>query len=430
MLKHKNSSLAFQKAKKVIAGGVNSPVRAFKAVGGKPIFFKSAKGSKLYDLDGNEFIDFVGSWGPAILGHAHPQIVKAVQKRIKNGFSFGAPTEIETKLAELITSVFPSIEKIRFVNSGTEATMSAIRLARAYSQKDIILKFDGCYHGHADSFLFEAGSGLATFGRAFSTGVPQRLSKNTISLPFNNLSIFQKVIKKYKNKIAAVILEPFPANMGLVLPQDNFLENLRKITQEEKIVLIFDEVITGFRVEFGGVQTWLGIKPDLTCLGKIIGGGLPVGAFGGRKDVMSLLAPEGLVYQAGTLSGNPIAMAAGYQTLKILSPKNVYKNFENKLKPFYQEFQKIMKKTDSDWQLNHFFSMFTLFFTTKKVFDYKSAKSSDTKKFAKYFHLMLKEGIYLPPSQFETVFISMLHTEQDLEQLFKAAEKSLKNLQK
>ena len=400
----------FNEAKKYIAGGVNSPVRAFKSIGIDPVFIQSAKGKYLKTADGRQLLDFCLSWGPMILGHANPIVLKAVSKSLEKGTSFGAPTEAETKLAKIICDAFESIDKVRFVSSGTEAVMSAIRLARGFSNKDKILKFDGCYHGHSDSLLVAAGSGVAGISKSTSSGVPNDFLKNTISIPFNDEKIFCETIEKNAKNIAAVIVEPVPGNMGVVLPKPGFLEIVRKVTAEKEIVLIFDEVITGFRLTFGGAQHLFDVQPDMTILGKIIGGGFPVGAFGGKKDIMKCLAPDGDVYQAGTLSGNPVAMAAGISTLQFLS-KNRQK---------YVEMNEIVSKFAKNWQktskntINFKNSMFTIFHTEKPVTNFIEAQNQSSEDFRKFYIENLEKGIYLPPSMFETAFISTEHTIEDL----------------
>ncbi len=409
-------------AQKYIAGGVNSPVRAFGAVGGNPVFIKKGKGAYIYDADGRKYVDYVMSWGPLILGHAHPAVIKAVSKTGLNGTTFGAPVELETRLAEIITKAIPSMQRLRFTSSGTEAVMSAIRLARGFSQKEKIIKFTGGYHGHVDSLLVKAGSGLATFGQADSLGIPKSLAGRTIVLPYNNSKLFEETLDKYHTQIAAVIVEPIAGNMGLVLPQKGFLEKLREITKKYRIILIFDEVISGFRFTFGGAQNLFKIKPDLTTLGKIIGGGLPAGAFGGRKEIMDLLAPQGAVYQAGTLSGNPLAMAAGAAALNVLTNKNIYENLERKTECLAAGIKAIIEKRKIKARVNNFGSLLTLFFTANKVIDYETAKLSSTKDYGAFFRKMLKKGIYLPPSQFECWFVSAAHTKGDIEHTLKAVD--------
>ncbi|HDD43734.1 MAG TPA: glutamate-1-semialdehyde-2,1-aminomutase, partial [Candidatus Desulfofervidus auxilii] len=414
------SELLWEKAKTLLPGGVNSPVRAWGSVRGEPLFIERAKGSKVYDVDGNEYIDYVCSWGPMIVGHANDEVIEAIEKTAKKGTSFGAPTALEVELAEIIIEAFPSIEKVRMVNSGTEATMSALRLARAYTGRDKVVKFNGCYHGHADSFLVKAGSGLATFGIPASPGVPEDLTKHTISLPYNDISAVEKTFEQIGEEIACVIVEPVAGNMGVILPEDGFLQGLRKITQKYKSVLIFDEVITGFRISFGGAQAYYNIEPDLTCLGKIIGGGLPVGAYGGKKEIMSLIAPEGDVYQAGTLSGNPLAMSAGIATLKILKRSGVYENLEKKTKRLVNGIKEAAKKYDIPLQINQIASMFSIFFNKNPVKNYETALKSDNEMFIKYFYGMLKRGIYLAPSAYEASFVSIAHTDEDIDKTIEA----------
>lgn len=419
----KISDNLYEKAKNFIPGGVNSPVRAFRSVGRNPIFIKKTSGSKIYDVDGNEYIDYVGSWGPMLLGHAHPRIVEAIKRASEMGTSFGAPTELEIKMAEIITKIIPSVEMVRMVNSGTEATMSAIRLARAFTGKSKIIKFEGCYHGHGDSFLIKAGSGALTFGIPDSPGIPEGIANYTLTARYNDINSVKDLIEKNQNEVAAVIIEPIVGNMGCIPPRGNFLKDLRDICTKENILLIFDEVMTGFRVAYGGAQELYGIKPDLTTLGKIIGGGLPVGAYGGRKDIMQWVSPSGPMYQAGTLSGNPLAMAAGYEMLTIISEqKLLYKSLEETSSTLENGMREVLKKYGKNYQINRVGSMFTLFFTEEEVYDYNTAKKSDTNKFAKYFNEILQRGIYLAPSQFEAVFISSAHTSEDIEKTIKAFE--------
>ncbi len=418
----------FEIANRYLVGGVNSPVRAFKSVGLKPLFISKAKGSKIYDVDGNEYIDYVGSWGPMILGHANPSIINALKEQLEFGTSYGAPTEKEIELAKLIIKAYPSIEKVRLVNSGTEATMSAIRLARGYTERKKIIKFEGCYHGHGDSMLVKAGSGATTLGIPDSPGVPEELAQLTLTAKFNNIESVKRLIYENKNEIAAIILEPIPGNMGVVVPEIEFLKELREICSNEKIILIFDEVMCGFRVAFGGAQELYGIYADITTLGKIIGGGLPVGAYGGKKEIMEKLAPEGPVYQAGTLSGNPLAVTAGIETLKLLQDKKVYDKLEEASKYLNENMENIAKSLNVKSSFNRVGSMFSMFFTDKKVIDYETAKTSDTDKFAKYFAKMLKKGIYLAPSQFEAGFLSTAHTKEDLDKTLNAFEETLKEL--
>ncbi len=422
------SESLFKKAKGYIPGGVNSPVRAFKAVGGTPRFIARASGSRIYDVEGREYIDYVASWGPMILGHAHPEVVQAVTEAARRGTSYGAPTESEVTLAEMITGAFPSVELVRMVNSGTEAVMSAIRLARAYTGRSKVFKFEGGYHGHGDSLLAKAGSGLATFGIPGTPGIPAELAALTLTLPFNDIGQVRSALARSGEETACVIVEPVPANMGVILPKPGYLEELRKVTAEHGILLIFDEVITGFRLSYGGFQGMSGIKPDLTCLGKIIGGGLPVGAFGGRRDIMEMLAPDGPVYQAGTLSGNPLAMAAGIATLKVLRTEGFYASLDKKGETLCRGIQACFQEKGLPVRLNRFGSMFTSFFTPEEVFDFTSALKSNTKQYAAFFKSMLENGIYLAPSQFEAGFLSLAHTDSDLDRTVSACRKSLKEL--
>lgn len=424
-MRFNKSHRLFKKACKVIPGGVNSPVRAFRAVGGKPIFIERALGSKIYDVDGNTYIDYVLSWGPLILGHAHPKIVNALKKAIERGTSYGAPTSLEIELAELVLKAYPSMDKVRMVSSGTEATMSAIRIARGFTGRDKVVKFEGCYHGHANGLLVKAGSGATTFGVPDSLGVPESYARNTITLPFNDISALRTVIKNEWKSIACVIIEPVVGNIGCVLPNPGFLESLRKITKDYNIVLIFDEVMTGFRVAYGGAQAFFGIKPDMTCLGKVIGGGLPVGAYGGKKKIMSMVSPEGPVYQAGTLSGNPLAMTAGIETLNILSKGSVYKKLEKTAVLLEKGFQDAARMAGVKTKFYRAGTMFCNYFTDMEVIDYKTAKSADTVKFSRFFSGMLRRGINIAPSQFEAGFISTAHTEKDIEKTVKAAYESL-----
>lgn len=427
-MKTKKSQKLYKKALTLMPGGVNSPVRAFKAVGGNPLFIAKAKGSKIYDVDGNEYIDYVLSWGPLILGHAHPAVVKALKKAVERGTSYGAPTELEIELAKLVKKAFPSIEKIRMVNSGTEATMSAIRLARGFTKRDKVIKFEGCYHGHVDGLLVSAGSGGATFGIPDSLGVPVSYTKETIVLPFNDIEAFRATLKEHGKEIACVILEPVVGNMGCILPRQEFLEALREETEKYGIVLIFDEVMTGFRVSFGGAQSYFGIKPDLTCLGKVIGGGLPVGAYGGKKEIMSFVAPEGGVYQAGTLSGNPLAVSAGIETLKILSKASTYKKLDKIMQHLEEGLKDAAKRAGIKVKFYRAGTMFCTYFTETEVIDARTAKTSDTEKFKKFFWGMLERGVYLAPSQFEAGFISLAHTQKDIEKTVKAAYEVFKKL--
>lgn len=420
----KKSHKLFKKAYELIPGGVNSPVRAFRAVGGNPVFIERAKGSKIYDVDGNVYIDYVLSWGPLILGHTHPKVVNSLKKAIERGTSYGAPTPLEIELAELVLKAYPSMDKVRMVNSGTEATMSAIRVARGFTGRDKIIKFEGCYHGHADGLLVKAGSGATTFGVPDSPGVPKSYAKNTITLPFNDINALRTVIRNEWKSLACVIIEPVVGNIGCVLPKPGFLESLRKLTKDHGIVLIFDEVMTGFRVSYGGAQQYFGIKPDMTCLGKVIGGGLPVGAYGGKKDIMAMVSPEGPVYQAGTLSGNPLAMTAGIETLKILSKKDTYKKLESTAALLEKGLTDAAKKAGVGTRFYRAGTMFCTYFTDTDVVDYGTAKTSDTARFSKFFSGMLKRGIYMAPSQFEAGFISLAHTRKDIEKTVKAAYES------
>ena len=424
------SARMFQQARKVIPGGVNSPVRACRSVGCDPVFIERAQGATVYDVDGNEYIDFVCSWGPMILGHAHPEILAAIAAAMQHGTSFGAPTPKEIELASMVVEALPSVEKVRFVSSGTEATMSAVRLARGYTGKKVIVKFDGCYHGHADSFLVKAGSGVITLGIPGSPGVPEEIVKNTVSIPYNNEEILEKTLRDASLDIACVIVEPVAGNMGCVAPAPGFLLKLRELTAELGIVLIFDEVITGFRLAYGGAQEFFGIMPDLTCLGKIIGGGLPVGAYGGRADIMDQVAPDGPVYQAGTLSGNPLAMAAGIATLNLLKKEGFYRQLNDKAARFADHLGEISARTNIPVQLNRVGSLMTGFFTTEKVFDFESAMTADANRYGQHYRQMLSQGIYLAPSQFEVAFISAAQTEKQLEKALEMTEWSFKKLAK
>jgi glutamate-1-semialdehyde 2,1-aminomutase len=424
------SIAAFQEAQKHIPGGVNSPVRSFGSVGGNPPFIDKAAGSKVTDIDGNEYIDYVGSWGPMILGHAHPAVVKAIQETAALGASFGAPTEMETDMAQLIKKLVPSVNKVRMVNSGTEATMSALRLARGYTGRNLVVKFEGCYHGHNDSFLIQAGSGALTFGTPNTPGVTEGTARDTLSAQYNDLASVEQLFDKHKNQIAAVILEPITGNMGVIVPERGFIEGLRKLCNENKTVLIFDEVMTGFRLGKGGAQELLGISPDLTTFGKIIGGGLPVGAYGGKQEIMDLLSPKGPVYQAGTLSGNPLAMAAGITTLRMLDENpDFYKNLEKTSALMEESLQYNLKELQFDGVINRVGSMFTLFFTKENsVNSFSDVKKCDTALFAEYFRMSLESGIYLAPSQYEAGFVSAAHTKEDIEKTVKASYMALKKL--
>ena len=417
----------FKVAQSYLPGGVDSPVRAFKAVGGDPIFIKRGQGSRIIDEDGNEFIDYVCSWGALILGHAHPQVIEAVKRVADLGTSFGAPTKLETTLAEMICEAVPSIEMVRFVSSGTEATMSALRLARAFTSRDKVVKFAGGYHGHSDGLLAKAGSGATTLGIPDSPGVPQGYTQNTLLAPYNDLEAVKQLFEKHDD-IAAVIIEPVAANMGVVLPHPCFLEGLRDLTRASGALLIFDEVITGFRLAYGGAQERYGVIPDLTCLGKIIGGGLPVGAYGGREDIMKLMAPSGPVYQAGTLSGNPLAMTAGIETLRLLNHSDVYSELEQRASRLEKGVATVASQYDVPVQILRIGSIMTAFFTPEAVFDYESAKLADTEMFGKFFRRLLEEGVYWPPSQFEAVFVSLAHSDEDIGATITAIEKALSAL--
>jgi len=415
----------FARAQRVIPGGVNSPVRAFKAVGGSPPFIVWGEGSRVRDADGRVYTDYVGSWGPLILGHAYPDVVQAVRDAALSGTSFGAPCPAEVELAERVVRLMPSIEKVRFVSSGTEAAMSALRLARGFTGRSKILKFEGCYHGHADSLLVAAGSGVATLGIPGSPGVPAGTVADTLTAPFNDLRAVEEVVSVHGKDLAAVIVEPVAGNMGCVLPSPGYLEGLREITRREGALLIFDEVITGFRLGLGGAQAQYRIEPDLTCLGKIIGGGLPVGAYGGRAEIMSRVAPEGPVYQAGTLSGNPLAMAAGCATLDALRGPGVYDRLAALTTKLTDGLAAAAKAAGVEVTLNRIASMFTVFFGRGPVTDYASAKASDTARFARFFHGMLRRGVYLPPAQFEAAFVSLAHTDLDVETTLRAARDAM-----
>jgi glutamate-1-semialdehyde 2,1-aminomutase len=422
-----DSQSLFARAQKVIPGGVNSPVRAFRAVGGTPIFIREAAGARVVDTDGNEYIDYVASWGPMILGHSHPEVVAAIRDAAGRGTSYGAPTALEIGMAERLVSAFPSIEMVRMVSSGTEATMTAIRLARGWTGREKIVKFTGCYHGHADSLLVKAGSGVATLGIPGSPGVPKSLAELTIPLPFNDAEQVRSAMARHGEEIACIIVEPVAGNMGVVPPRPGFLETLREVTRASGTLLIFDEVITGFRLAYGGWQTLTGIVPDLTCLGKIIGGGLPVGALGGRREIMEHLAPTGPVYQAGTLSGNPLAMSAGIATLDILRGKS-YRDIERRAADLCAGFLDLFREKGLPVRINRVGSMFTLFFTADDVVDFDSASRSDTAIFARFFQGMLAAGINLAPAQFEAGFVSFAHTDEDIARTVDAGAKALKTL--
>jgi glutamate-1-semialdehyde 2,1-aminomutase len=423
-MNNQRSETLFAEAQRYLPGGVNSPVRAFKAVGGNPHYIKRGIGSRTYDEDGNEFIDYVCSWGPLILGHAHPKVVQAVKEAAEGGTSFGAPTERETRLARLVCEAMPSVEMVRFVNSGTEATMSALRLARAYTRRDKVIKFDGGYHGHADGLLVKAGSGVLTLGAPDSPGVPASMAQTTLSTAYNDLGSVERVFESNSGQIAAVILEPVAGNMGVVPPGGGFLQGLRDLTSAHGALLVFDEVITGFRVSYGGAQGLYGVQPDLTCLGKIIGGGLPVGAYGGRREIMQMMAPIGPVYQAGTLSGNPLAMSAGIAALEALKAPGVYETLEARSAHLAQGLLDAAASAGVSVRGTRVGSMMTTFFTSSPVTDYVTACQADTKMYAAFFRAMLEQGVYLAPSQFECAFVSLAHSEEDIDRTLRAAEKA------
>ncbi len=428
-MSYKKSVKLFNDAKKVIPGGVNSPVRAFKSVGGNPIFALKAKGAYVYDEDGNKYIDFISSWGPMILGHAHPKIISEINRVSENGTSYGMPTLLETKLAKLAISMAPNIDKIRFVNSGTEACMSAIRLARGFTKKNKIIKFSGCYHGHSDSFLIDAGSGAVTFGEPNSPGVTPSTANDTIVSPYNDFESLKKIFEKNTGEIAAVIIEPIAGNMGCIVPKNDFLFKLRKICSENETLLIFDEVMTGFRLAKGGAQERLGVNADIITYGKVIGGGLPVGAFASRNEIMNELSPDGKIYQAGTLSGNPLAMIAGLTTLNILNENpEIYKSLDSKTEYLKKGMISILKKTKIPFTINSFGSMISLHFCKNPVVDFKSAMKGDNQHFKNYFHGMLKEGIYLPPSPFESYFLNDSLSFDDIEYTLSSLEKIIEKI--
>lgn len=427
-MKHfEKSHEIYNEATNLMPGGVNSPVRAFKSVNMSPIVIESGKGSKIYDVDGNEYIDYVLSWGPLILGHANGQVVEKLNEAVRKGTSFGANTALENELAKLVIDRVPSIEMVRMVNSGTEATMSAIRLARGYTGRDIIMKFEGSYHGHGDSLLIKAGSGVATLGLPDSPGVPKSVASNTITVPFNDLESVKLAFDNYGDQIAAIIMEPVCGNMGVVPPEPGFLQEIRKVTEENGSLLIFDEVMTGFRVGYHSAQGHFDVTPDLTCLGKVIGGGLPVGAFGGKREIMEQIAPAGPIYQAGTLSGNPLAMTAGIETLSALS-KESYDEINRKVDRLVEGYQNAAEEYDVPIQINRAGSMLGVFFTDEKVLNFESAKTSNLDFFAKYYQSMIEEGVFLPPSQFEGLFLSTEHTDEDIEKTIEAVRKSFSKL--
>ena len=425
---YKRSSELFKTAKDYIPGGVNSPVRAFKSVGGNPIFASKALGAYVYDEDDNKYIDYISSWGPMILGHAHKKVINAISETAKKGTSFGMPTSLETDLAKLALSMVSGMDKIRFVNSGTEACMSAIRLARGFTKKDKIVKFSGCYHGHSDSFLIQAGSGVVTFGTPNSPGVTQGTAKDTLIAPYNNLKFVERLIENNIDEIAAIIIEPVAGNMGCIVPKDGFIEGLRVLCDKNDILLIFDEVMTGFRLASGGAQELLGVDADIVTYGKVIGGGLPVGAFASRNEIMKELSPEGSVYQAGTLSGNPLAMSAGIATLNELKENNgIYKSLEEKSLYLEKEMIKVLEKTSLDFKINRLGSMISLHFTSDDVIDFETAQKGNNDKFKKYFHGMLNEGIYLPPSAFESYFLNDALSYSDIDLTLNALTKVIKS---
>lgn len=427
MRSYEKSNKAFKEASELMPGGVNSPVRAFKSVNMDPIFMERGRGSKIYDIDGNEYIDYVLSWGPLILGHTNERVVEGIKKVAEMGTSFGAPTEIENELAKLVIERVPSIEVVRMVSSGTEATMSALRLARGYTGRNKIMKFEGCYHGHGDSLLIKAGSGVATLGLPDSPGVPEGVAKNTITVPYNDLESVRYAFEQFGDDIAGVIVEPVAGNMGVVPPHPGFLEGLREITKQSGSLLIFDEVMTGFRVGYNCAQGYFGVTPDITCLGKVIGGGLPVGAYGGKAEIMKQIAPSGPIYQAGTLSGNPLAMTAGFETLSQLTPDS-YKEFERKADRLEEGLKAAAEKYDIPHTINRAGSMIGIFFTNEDVINYEKAKTSNLEFFAEYYREMANQGVFLPPSQFEGLFLSTAHTDEDIEKTILAAEQAFSKL--
>ncbi|MFO7983398.1 MAG: glutamate-1-semialdehyde 2,1-aminomutase [Desulfuromonadales bacterium] len=427
-MEHQKSAELFEKARKIIPGGVNSPVRAFKSVGCDPVFIERAAGSKIYDVDGNTYIDYVGSWGPLILGHAHPKVVEAIQQAASRGSSFGAPTKLENDLAEMVCDAYKAIEMVRMVNSGTEATMSAIRLARGYTGRDKIIKFEGCFHGHGDSLLVKAGSGAATFGVPTSPGVPADLAKHTLTAGFNDLEEVKQLAAANKGEIACIILEPTPGNMGFISPREGFLEGLRELCDAEGILLVMDEVMSGFRTSYGGSQERLGVYGDLVCLGKIIGGGLPVGAFGGKKEIMEKLSPEGGIYQAGTLAGNPLAMSAGIATLSLLKEEGFYDQIEEKTAYLEKGLLEAAKEAPIKTCWQRLGGMFCTYFQEGPVYSFADAAKSDTEMFGRFFRNLLDEGVQIAPSQFEAGFMSSAHTTEDLDRTIEAAHKAFRKL--
>ncbi|MBC5794108.1 glutamate-1-semialdehyde 2,1-aminomutase [Sphaerospermopsis sp. LEGE 00249] len=427
-IKTTKSQEIFTAAQNLMPGGVSSPVRAFKSVGGQPIVFDRVNGAYIWDVDGNKYIDYVGTWGPAICGHAHPEVISALHAALEKGTSFGAPSVLENVLAEMVIDAVPSIEMVRFVNSGTEACMAVLRLMRAFTNREKIIKFEGCYHGHADMFLVKAGSGVATLGLPDSPGVPKSATSSTLTAPYNDLEAVKALFEENRDQIAGVILEPVVGNAGFIPPDAGFLEGLRELTHEHGALLVFDEVMTGFRIAYGGAQEKFGITPDLTTMGKVIGGGLPVGAYGGRRDIMSMIAPAGPVYQAGTLSGNPLAMTAGIKTLKLLQKPGTYEQLERITKKLADGLLKVAQETGHAACGSHISAMFGLFFTSGPVHNYEDAKKSDTTKFGRFHRGMLERGIYLAPSQFEAGFTSLAHTDEDIEQTLAAAKDVLSSL--
>ena len=427
-IKTTKSQEIFSAAQNLMPGGVSSPVRAFKSVGGQPIVFERVEGAYIWDVDGNKYIDYVGTWGPAICGHAHPDVISALQEALTKGTSFGAPCELENVLAKMVIDAVPSIEMVRFVNSGTEACMAVLRLMRAYTEREKVIKFEGCYHGHADMFLVKAGSGVATLGLPDSPGVPKAATSSTLTAPYNDLDAVKALFEENPGEIAGVILEPVVGNSGFITPDAGFLEGLRELTKEHGALLVFDEVMTGFRIAYGGAQEEFGVTPDLTTMGKVIGGGLPVGAYGGRRDIMEMIAPAGPVYQAGTLSGNPLAMTAGIKTLELLQEPGTYKQLEEKTKKLADGLIKIAQEAGHEACGGNISGMFGLFFTAGPVHNYEDAKKADTAKFGRFHRGMLERGIYLAPSQFEAGFTSLAHTDKDIDDTLAAAKEVLASI--